>query len=168
MAGLLVLCVMWPQPARCQSREEMEWLVNTMVRLCLMGGDKVTITESGSAGSDLMLQSHTDSGKLQGEFQVDRSHAEGLIGGIDNRLTSVAAHQATEVRQCLEPLRARLLGMGTPAPKPSVAHNPRPAGNQIATASPAPAVERFRYDPGGIVESPMDFNVGTLPCRWIS
>jgi hypothetical protein len=60
-------------------------------------------------------------GNLRGEFKISRSSAEGLINGIDNALSQVAADQADKVRACLKPVRDRLLDLWLPAPRHSSA-----------------------------------------------
>src|SRR5262249_55117154 len=76
---------------------------------CVVGGENVSIQASGAGETDLALRSLSAQGRLEGQFQLQRSRVEGLLHGIDNSITTTAAQQATEARRCLEPLRARLL-----------------------------------------------------------
>jgi uncharacterized protein YecT (DUF1311 family) len=110
-AALLLVCAR-PLPAWCQGTQELEWLVNTMTRLCLSGGDQLSLHAAGSGEDDLMLRSQSADGKIEGEFYIERSRTEGLVGGISGSITTLQAEQASEVRRCLEPLRARLLEIG--------------------------------------------------------
>jgi uncharacterized protein YecT (DUF1311 family) len=111
--ALALLCVR-PLPARAQSTQELQWLVETMTRLCLSGGDQLSLHAAGSGEDDLMLRSQSADGKVEGEFYIERSRTEGLVGGISGSITTLQAEQASEVRRCLEPLRARLLEIGMP------------------------------------------------------
>ena len=122
---------LWPHAAHCQSSEELKWLVDTMARLCVSGGDQISVRATGSEGADLMLRSQNTSGKLEGEFYIDRSRSEGLVGGISNAITSLQAQQATEVRRCLEPLRVRLLEISIPHD----INRPRRAGDPLRATS---------------------------------
>ena len=63
---------LWPHAAHCQSSEELKWLVDTMARLCVSGGDQISVRATGSEGADLMLRSQNTSGKPEGEFYIDR------------------------------------------------------------------------------------------------
>jgi hypothetical protein len=54
-------------------------------------------------------------GELKAEFKVNKSSAEGLVNGIDNALSQVAADQADKVRACLQPVRERLLDVMLPS-----------------------------------------------------
>jgi hypothetical protein len=85
-----------------------------MVRLCLAGGHTESRSGGGSGGADLSLRSLDIKRNLKAEFKVTSSSAEGLVNGIDNALSQVAADQADKVRACLLPVRERLLDVMLP------------------------------------------------------
>jgi hypothetical protein len=74
---------------------------------------------AGTGGADVSLRSLDVRGNLTGQFNINKSSAEGLVSGIDNALTQVAADQADKVRDCLKPLRERILDVLFPSPTPS-------------------------------------------------
>jgi hypothetical protein len=96
-----------------------EKIADTMVRLCLGGGRSEAVSGGGTGGAELSLRSLDVNGNLKGEFKVSKSSAEGLVNGIDNALTQVAADQADKVRACLQPVRERLLDVMLPPNKQS-------------------------------------------------
>ena len=81
------------------------------------GGRSEAVTGGGSGGADLSLRSLDVTENLKGEFKVSKSSAEGLVNGIDNALSQVAADQADKVRTCLQPVRERLLDVILPPKK---------------------------------------------------
>ena len=110
LSALLCLQVLPHQTSlAAQSEEELRWIVDVFMRLCVVGGENVSVRASGTGETDLALRSLDAQGQLQGEFHLQRSRVEGLINGIDNSITALAAQQVTEARRCLEPLRVRLL-----------------------------------------------------------
>jgi len=127
----LVACILWPAFARAQNSAEIEATVNMMVRLCLGGGHTEAVSGGAAGGVDLSLRSLDAKGKVQGESKVTKSSAEGLVDGINNAMTQIAANQADKVRTCLKPVRDRVLDVmlpsrthsapgGQPAPLPSL------------------------------------------------
>lgn len=122
---LILACVLWPGDTRAQqTAEDIDRIVDTMVRLCVGGGKQFSVGGGGTGGAEVTLRSLDVRGNLQGEFRIDKSEVEGLVEGINNALTEVAAGQASEVRDCLRPVRERLLeillplqqGSGTSGP----------------------------------------------------
>jgi hypothetical protein len=97
--------------------QNIESIVNIMVRLCVGGGHVEATTVGGTGGADISLRSLDVTGHLTGEVTVSKSNAEGLAKGIDNALNQIAADEADKVRVCLEPVRARLLELMLPTPK---------------------------------------------------
>lgn len=85
--------------------------------LCVGGGRTEATSGTGSGGADLSLRSLDVKGNLKGEFKISKSNAEGLVDGLNNTLTQVAADQADKVRVCLQPVRDRLLDVMLPAQK---------------------------------------------------
>jgi hypothetical protein len=73
---------------------------------------------------------------LAGELTVNKSNAEGLVNGIDNALSQVAAAEADKVRDCLQPVRQRVLDILLPAPKAETPSPTRPAPDQQTVAEP--------------------------------
>src|SRR4051812_10843623 len=121
--ALLLTCVLWPDAVGAQTAD-IEQIVNTMVRLCLAGGRTEAVSGRGSGGADLSLRSLDVTGKLKGEFNIERSSAEGLVEGIDNAMSQIAVDQADKVRSCLQPLRERIIDIFLPVPPRAATTNP--------------------------------------------
>jgi hypothetical protein len=115
--AVFMACVWWPTLGAAQDAAEINGIADTMVRLCLAGGRSEAVTGGGTGGADLSLRSLDVKGNIKGEFKVSKSSAEGLVNGIDNALTQVAADQADKVRVCLAPVRERLLDVMLPPSK---------------------------------------------------
>jgi hypothetical protein len=114
---LLAVSVWWPAFGIAQDAVQTEKIADTMVRLCVGGGRTEATSGTGTGGVDLSLRSLDVKGNLKGEFKIDKSSAEGLVNGIDNALSQVAADQADKVRTCLQPVRERLLDVMLPPQK---------------------------------------------------
>lgn len=119
--ALLAVCAWWPVLGAAQDAGETDKIADTMVRLCLAGGRSEAVSGGGSGGADLSLRSLDVTGNLKGEFKISKSSAEGLVNGIDNALSQVAADQADKVRTCLQPVRERLLDVMLPPKKQGAA-----------------------------------------------
>jgi tetratricopeptide (TPR) repeat protein len=134
-SGLIAFCLVlhfWCGAAVAQGPAEIQQIADTMVRLCLGGGRAEAVTGGGTGGADLSLRSLDVTGNIKGEFKVSRSSAEGLVEGINNALTQVAANEADRVRTCLQPLRERLLDILLPVPSPG--NRPRALGTVVQLA----------------------------------
>src|SRR5437764_15494816 len=76
--------------------------VNIMVRLCVAGGTR--LAADADASGDIHVQSFGGlSAGAKLDLKVQKSQVEGLVNGIDNAITQVAADQADKVRTCLQP-----------------------------------------------------------------
>ena len=117
---LLAVCA-WPVLGAAQDAAETDKIADMMVRLCIGGGRSEAVSGGGSGGADLSLRSLDVKGNLKGEFKISKSSAEGLVNGIDNALSQVAADQADKVRTCLQPVRERLLDVMLPPKKQGAA-----------------------------------------------
>ena len=115
--ALLAVSAWWPVPGVAQDAVETEKIADTMVRLCVGGGRAEATSGGGTGGADLSLRSLDVKGNLKGEFKISKSSAEGLVNGLDNALSQVAADQADKVRACLQPVRERLLDAMLPPKK---------------------------------------------------
>jgi hypothetical protein len=100
--------------------QNIENTVNIMVRLCVGGGRVEAVTGGGTGGADISLRSLDVTGHVTGEVTVSKSSAEGLVKGIDNAISQIAANEADKVRVCLQPVRERLLDILLPVPKAAV------------------------------------------------
>jgi hypothetical protein len=121
-AGLVLVAVCgtwWPILGYAQGAAEIDKIADTMVRLCVGGGRTEATSGTAAGGADLSLRSLDVKGLLKGEFKISKSSAEGLINGLDNALSQVAADQADKVRACLQPVRERLLDVMLPPKKQS-------------------------------------------------
>src|ERR1700758_3711850 len=101
--ALLAIFVWWPVLSAGQTTAEISTIADTMVRLCVGGGRTEATSGTGSGGADLSLRSLDVKGNLKGEFKISKSNAEGLVNGLDNALSQVAADEADKVRTCLQP-----------------------------------------------------------------
>ena len=72
------------------------------------------VSGGATGGADLSLRSLDVKGNLKGEFKINKSNAEGLVGGIDSAMSQIAADEADKMRACLEPVRKRLLDVMLP------------------------------------------------------
>src|SRR3984893_9942445 len=117
--ALFLAYVLWPAAGGAQDSAEIGRVADTMVRLCLAGGHTESRSGGGSGGADLSLRSLDIKGELKAEVKVNKSSAEGLVTGIDNALSQVAADQADKVRACLQPVRERLLDVMLPPKRQS-------------------------------------------------
>jgi hypothetical protein len=115
--AFFIASVSWPILAAAEDAAEVNVIADTMVRLCVGGGRTEATSGGGAGGADLSLRSLDVKGNIKGEFKVTKSSAEGLVNGIDNALSQVAADQADKVRACLQPVRKRLLDVMLPPAK---------------------------------------------------
>ena len=112
--ALFLVCAWWPTLGAAQDAVETGKIADTMVRLCVGGGRTEATSGTAAGGADLSLRSLDVKGNLKGEFKINKSSAEGLVNGLDNALSQVAADQADKVRVCLQPVRERLLDVMLP------------------------------------------------------
>ena len=119
IAGLLLsaLWAWWPILGVAQGTADADKIADAMVRLCVGGGRTEAVGGTAAGGADLSLRSLDVTGNIKGEFKINKSSAEGLVNGIDNALSQVAADQADKVRTCLQPVRERLLDVLLPPKK---------------------------------------------------
>ena len=113
-----ISCALCASASSAQDAAEIERIASTMVRLCVAGGHTQAVTGGATGGADLSLRSLDVKGNLQGEFKINKSTAEGLVGGIENAMSQIAADQADKVRACLQPVRERLLDVMLPRKPP--------------------------------------------------
>lgn len=111
-----LIAALWTSTADAQNTgdQNVQQIANLMVRLCLGGGQTQTIKGGLAGDANLSLRSFDVTGKLQGQFNINKTSAEGLVNGIDNALSQVAAGEADKVRDCLAPVRQRLLNLLLP------------------------------------------------------
>jgi hypothetical protein len=136
---VLFAWILWPTVLSAQDSAEIEAAVNIMVRLCLGGGHTEAVSGGATGGVDLSLRSLDAKGKVQGEFKVTKSSAEGLVDGINNAMTQIAANQADKVRTCLQPVRDRILDVMLPS-------NKRSAPSKQRAPPPASVAGRWQSD----------------------
>jgi hypothetical protein len=141
--GLFLACVWWPIVGAAQGTAETNKIADTMVRLCVGGGHTEATSGTAAGGADLSLRSLDVRGNLKGEFKINKSSAEGLVNGLENALSEVAADQADKVRACLRPVRERLLDVMLP---------PKKQGGQTVSAPGGVAVG------GDVKNSPITVN----------
>ena len=112
LAGLAL--VLWSSSARAQMPENPQQIVNLWVQLCVGGGHIETVTGGGTGGVELSLRALDVKGQVKGNYDITKSEAQGLVNGITNALSEVAAAEADKVRVCLQPVRERLLDIVLP------------------------------------------------------
>jgi hypothetical protein len=144
-------CAWWPIVGAAQDTAQIDKIADTMVRLCVGGGHTEATSGTATGGADLSLRSLDVKGNLAGEFKINKSSAEGLVNGLDNALSQVAADQADKVRVCLQPVRERLLDVMLP-PK-------QQGAGQTVTAPGGVAVG------GDVKNSPITVNPAQPPGR---
>jgi hypothetical protein len=171
-SGFLLLSIFawWPMFGTAQGTPEIDRIADTMVRLCVGGGRTEATSGTVTGGTDLSLRSFDVKGNAKGEFQIDKSTAEGLVNGLDNALSQVAADQADKVRTCLQPVRERLLDVWLPVkpviPPPQPQPKPPSPNPQtpIRYRNPPP---HYTYDASGCLHrTPDGFFLGLphIPC----
>jgi hypothetical protein len=144
-------CAWWSIVGAAQDTAQIDKIADTMVRLCVGGGHTEATSGTATGGADLSLRSLDVKGNLAGEFKINKSSAEGLVNGLDNALSQVAADQADKVRVCLQPVRERLLDVMLP-PK-------QQGAGQTVTAPGGVAVG------GDVKNSPITINPAQSPGR---
>lgn len=149
-----LLALLAPNSSQANQRAELEWIVETMVRLCVLGGDQFSITSSSSVNGEITLQSLSRGGQVEGEFHVERTEVEGLVSGIDNSITALAANQASEARQCLAPVREYLLAKLVTSGSSLDVNTPPRASERVFEVRSA---KSMKYNPGRINEHPDGF-----------
>jgi hypothetical protein len=155
--ALLAVCAWGPVLGAAQDAVESEKIADLMVRLCVGGGHTEATSGTAVGGADLSLRSLDVRGNLKGEFKINKSSAEGLVNGLDNALSQVAADQADKVRACLRPVRERLLDVMLP---------PQKQGGQTASAPVKKQGGQTVSAPGGVAvggdvkNSPITVNNG--------
>jgi hypothetical protein len=109
------LALLWSSVAAAQNQPaNVQQAVDTMVRLCIIGGHTEANTVSGTGGADVSLRTLDVKGNLTGQITINKSNAEGLVNGINNAMSQVAADQADKMRDCLKPVRDRILDLLLP------------------------------------------------------
>lgn len=113
--SLILSLVIGSGSAQAQNASDnVEHIVDIMVRLCVGGGTIRTVSGGGTGGATVSLRSFDIKGNLSGEFKITKSNAEGIVNGIDNAMTQIAAGEADKVRACLAPVRKRVLDLLLP------------------------------------------------------
>lgn len=100
--------------ANALTSTEIKENVDLMVRLCIAGGRTTASGGGGSGEANLSLRSLDVTGNVKGEYKVNRSDVEGLVEGINSAMSQVAASEADKVRDCLQPVRERLIDILLP------------------------------------------------------
>jgi hypothetical protein len=150
-----IALLFWGGAAGAQSQApDVQQIADTMVRLCLAGGSTQATVGSVTGGADLSLRSLDARGNVTGRYEISKSSAEGLVNGIANELTQVAADQADKVRDCLRPVRERLLDIMVP-PKPETKARPHDetlpgfaAGLLVQTNDNVEVRRKYQFDFG--------------------
>lgn len=112
------LILTFSHTSNAQTLGEINQYADLMVRLCIAGGRSESTSGGGSGDADLSIRSLDMKGKVEGNFRITKSNAEGLVNGIDSALNRVAADEADKVRDCLKPVRERVLEIILPLPHP--------------------------------------------------
>jgi hypothetical protein len=154
MIGVGALAALWSSTLQAQVTPDLEQKIDTMVRLCVAGGQQFTVTGGGSGGAEISLRAFDVKGNLKGDIHVDKSQAEGLVNGIDNAISQTAANEVDKVRDCLKPVRDRVLDILFPPQATPQAPAP-PQGAKSATSLPQQAQQPAAVSNQG----PVDWNL---------
>lgn len=102
--------------------------VDVIVLMCVAGGEKYEISGTADLDGGLLLRKVGASGRA--EVKVSKSEVKGLVDGLNQSLSKIAADQASEARRCMQPYLQRIvdhmLGSGNAVasiPAPSCATN---------------------------------------------
>lgn len=129
--GAFALAALWSSALQAQVTPELQQKIDMMVRLCVAGGQQFTVTGGGSGGAEISLRAFDVKGNLKGDFHVDKSQAEGLVNGIDESIGQIAANEVDKVRECLKPVRERVINILFP-PQATPSAPPVPAVTSLA------------------------------------
>ncbi len=77
MVGVVALAALWPSTLQAQVAPDLQQKIDMMVRLCVAGGQRFTVTGGGSGGAEISLRAFDVKGNLKGDIHVDKSQAEG-------------------------------------------------------------------------------------------
>ena len=96
-------------PARAADTRE---IVSALLAICVGGGSEEKLEADGQIDVALTLKKLRTgdiggSGGISGKFS--RSEWQGLIGGINEKITEMQASQADKVRDCLAPYRSGIV-----------------------------------------------------------
>jgi hypothetical protein len=110
----LNLCAWWPVFGAAEDTAKVQSIADAMVLLCV-GGGRTEATSGTSTDAELSLRSVDKTGNVN-IVTMNKSSAMGLVNGLNNALSQLAADQADKVRACLQPVRDRLLDAMLPLP----------------------------------------------------
>src|SRR5262249_33731510 len=99
--------------AKSQVSQDVQFAIDAIYSLCVGGGrtGALDVSGQGQASDSLSLKKIDATGRIQGQATISRSEAQGLVTGLDNRLSSVTADQANQVRNCIAPYRERIMNL---------------------------------------------------------
>lgn len=86
--------------------------INVIVMFCVAGGEKVEVSGAGSSDGGLELKKQGGTGGTGITFS--KSEAKGLVDGIRNQMSKLAADQASEARKCMQPYIDRIVDLILP------------------------------------------------------
>jgi hypothetical protein len=123
-----IALLFWSGTALAQNSApvDVHQIADTIVRLCIAGGSTQAVTGTATGGADISVRVLNGTGTLADEFRISKSNAEGLVSAINNALTQVTADQADKLRDCLKPVRDKLLDVLLPLPGEPTIDPPAP------------------------------------------
>jgi hypothetical protein len=97
-----VCLVISSSPARADTKD----IVSALLAICVGGGSEEKLEADGQVDVALTLKKLRTgdiggSGGISGKFS--KSEWQGLIGGINEKITELQASQADKVRECIKP-----------------------------------------------------------------
>jgi hypothetical protein len=95
---------------RSQNTNDIQFVIDAIFSLCVGGGGTVSVSASGNADDSFSLRKSDTAGRVR-EVTINKSEAKGLVAGLNNAISSVAADQADKVRECIKPYRDRIMNM---------------------------------------------------------
>ncbi|WP_341369192.1 hypothetical protein [Yoonia sp. BS5-3] len=97
-----------PTSVLAQELTVQEWL-DVYIDACVGSGSVFTASGELEADGNLSLRTVRLNGALEGSVSVSKTEFRLLSTGITNSISDAAAGQASELRQCMEPLRSVLI-----------------------------------------------------------
>lgn len=104
-----VVSVFATHVAQAESSEDVKDAINAIVLMCVAGGEKYEISGGADLSGGLALRRLGVSGGA--DIKISKSEAKGLVDGLSQSLTKIAADQASEARRCMQPYLQRIVDL---------------------------------------------------------
>jgi hypothetical protein len=134
-------------PARSASPEDIEFAVQVIKSLCIAGSTNEHISLNQQPDAAVSVGRAGATGEPFGPaVRLDRESIEGLVLGINNAVSGLAADQANRARDCMKPYLERILSAILPGAQPRpMQRGPSPEVQRgRAQSKPLPQAQRSR------------------------